>query len=308
MAFKQTTDRFIQRALVVHGTTYGYDKVAYVGAHKKVTITCSLHGEFQQTPVQHILQRQGCPKCYGNARSDTSTFVSKAVAVHGDTYDYKNVTYRSNDRKVHITCKVHGDFQQTPRNHITRKAGCPHCSGRARLTTAEFIKRARLIHADTYDYSGVDYKNATTPVMITCSIHGTFTQKPTIHLAGCGCPRCNYSKGERIIEQFLKDRGETFVAQYVPADLTNRSKKAHYRFDFFLPEHNMLIEFDGVQHDKPVSRWNSKYSSFDKIRERDEIKTNYARDRDIRLIRIKYKDVNNIPHILHQALNNVELS
>ena len=64
MAKRFTTEEFIERAKTVHGDRYSYDKVMYVSAHKKVTITCSEHGEFSQVPATH-LSGAGCRTCGG---------------------------------------------------------------------------------------------------------------------------------------------------------------------------------------------------------------------------------------------------
>ena len=56
--------------------------------------------------------------------------------------------------------------------------------------TEEFIRRARLVHGDKYDYSKVVYVNSTTDVCIICPIHGEFWQRPAEHLRGKGCVKC----------------------------------------------------------------------------------------------------------------------
>lgn len=303
MAIKLTRECFIERARRIHKDKYGYERVVYTNTNTKVCIVCPTHGNFFQTPKAHTISKQGCPRCYGNARQNTSGFINQAKLVHGDKYDYSQVTYVSNDTKVDIKCYTHGIFQVLPRNHTTRSSGCPHCAGRARLSTDVFISKAKSIHGDKYDYSEVSYVNSQTPVKIICLTHGAFMQKPTIHTLGqCGCPRCSFSKGEAAIERFLLVNNVSYLSQYVPPDLTNKSKKAHYRFDFFLPMHNLLIEFDGVQHDKPVEYWNTKFTSYEKIQERDQVKNQYSAANNIRLIRVKYKDLNNINQILEREL------
>lgn len=60
----------------------------------------------------------------------------------------------------------------------------------AKLTTEEFIKKAREVHGDRYDYSKVEYVNSKTKVRIICSEHGEFLQLPSNHLRSNGCPIC----------------------------------------------------------------------------------------------------------------------
>ena len=101
-------------------------------------------------------------------------FISKAISVHGDKYDYSKVDYVDCFTEVTIICPVHGEFQQSPHIHL-QGAGCKKCSNyNNRYTTETFIEAAREIHGDKYDYSKVEYINSTTEVTIICPIHGEF--------------------------------------------------------------------------------------------------------------------------------------
>ena len=63
----------------------------------------------------------------------------------------------------------------------------------AKLTTEEFIAKAKAVHGDRYDYSKVEYVNNQTPVKIVCPIHGGFIQRPSNHLHGNGCQQCGHA-------------------------------------------------------------------------------------------------------------------
>ena len=122
-------------------------------------------------------------------------FLKKATLKHGYKFDYSKVNYVDSQTKVCIICPEHGEFWQTPANHI-RGHGCPECSNKnrgskKRLTNDEFITKAKKVHGDKYDYSKVNYVNSDTDVEIMCKIHGSFFQKPSNHLNGQGCPKCN---------------------------------------------------------------------------------------------------------------------
>lgn len=130
-------------------------------------------------------------------------WIEKARKVHGDRYDYSKVEYVDAHTKVTITCPIHGDFIQTPNSHLNG-GGCPKCGGSMKLTTQEFIARARKIHGDKYDYSKVDYINANTKVCIICPIHGEFWQTPSKHLNGRGCNECGIKNEQKNKEKHLK--------------------------------------------------------------------------------------------------------
>ena len=121
--FKRSNrDEFIRRAKEIHGDDYDYSKVDYQSAMKKVTIICPKHGEFEMTPMNHLLGR-GCPKC-DRRNLNTDDIIALFREKHGDKYDYSKVNYHQMHEKVIITCPKHGDFPQTPSKHLLGR-GCP---------------------------------------------------------------------------------------------------------------------------------------------------------------------------------------
>lgn len=123
-------------------------------------------------------------------RLTTEQFISQAKSVHGDAYCYSLVTYVNSKVKVKIKCRTHGVFYQTPNCHVSQKQGCPKCSSRGKMNTDNFIKHAKEIHGDTYDYSLSVSKNNLSKVVIKCTNHGEFSQLVSSHLSGHGCPKC----------------------------------------------------------------------------------------------------------------------
>jgi len=127
---KKTTDEFISQAKKKHGDKYNYEQVNYESSHIKVSIICSNHGKFEQTPASH-LSGNGCPKCGDSVtreklRKTTDVFISEAIYKHNDKYDYANVIYKNSHTDVCIQCPKHGIFLQTPTNHLEGK-GCSKC-------------------------------------------------------------------------------------------------------------------------------------------------------------------------------------
>ena len=199
-----TTEDFIKKAQEVHGDKYNYSKVEYVNANTKVCIICPEHGEFWQLPNTHL--KSGCPKCAGKNKT-TEDFIKEARKVHGDKYDYSKVDYVDCYTKVCIICPIHGEFWQTPGSHLNG-SGCRECGleiarNAKRVSTQDFIKEARKVHCDKYDYSKVEYVNTKTPVCIICPIHGEVWQLPKVHLNGVGCPKC-FGR-HKTTEEFIKE-------------------------------------------------------------------------------------------------------
>jgi len=218
MSKKKTTEEFIADSIKAHGTRYEYSKVDYKNNSIPVTIICKEHGSWAQRPNDH-LRGQGCPKCSGNARSNTEEFINQAQEVHGSKYDYSKVDYKNNSTPVTIICKIHGEWLQRPRDH-KRGNGCPKCSGNIKLVTEEFINKAKEVHGTQYDYSKVDYVNNKTKVCLICKEHGDFWQSPQSHTRGQGCPTCGGSH-QLTTEDFIKK------AKAIHGDLYDYSKVSY---------------------------------------------------------------------------------
>ena len=198
--YKSDTEDFIRKAVLKHGDLYDYSKVDYTTALVPVVITCKVtgHGEFKQTPNNH-LNGQGCSKCgYNMTIFSTEQFIAKAREVHQNTYDYSDSIYSKMAEKLTIICKVHRAFEQTPSNHITHKQGCQQCAQNYLSNTLEFVEKAKKVHGEKYSYKNVNYVNNHTKVRITCKLHGDFDQTPQNHLSGYECVLCaNIARGEK---------------------------------------------------------------------------------------------------------------
>ena len=119
-------------------------------------------------------------------KRDITYFINKANDVHQNKYIYDKSIYVNYDTKLEITCPIHGSFWQTPGNHLKGK-GCPHCNGNAKLTNETFIKKAKEIWGDRFDYSKVDYKNSQEKICIIDNDGMEYWQKPNNHLSGFDC-------------------------------------------------------------------------------------------------------------------------
>jgi len=251
---RKTLEYFIEKSRLLHGDTYDYFKADYKSNHTKVIITCKIHGNFEQTPHNH-LAGQGCIKCSRinsaeKRRTTLEEFIEKAKLIHGDKYDYSKVDYINNNIKVIITCKLHSDFKQVPSSHLIGR-GCSKCgcinNPKNRKTTTEFIEKARLIHGDKYDYSKVDYIYNHIPVIIICKIHGDFLQRPRSHLNGILCPKCSnngYSKQSILWLNFLSKFYNIYI-QHALNDGEFRIPTSRYRADGYCKETNTIYEFYG---------------------------------------------------------------
>lgn len=122
-------------------------------------------------------------------QSNTKEFIKKARKIHGNTYDYSKTVYTFNKEKVIMTCRIHGDITMTPNHHL-RGGKCAKCNGRYQITPEDFLREAKEIHGNRYDYSKVEYQSKQKKVAIICEKHGLFMQLPVLHLKGRGCSKC----------------------------------------------------------------------------------------------------------------------
>ena len=220
-------------------------------------------------------------------------FIEKARNRHGNKYDYSKVEYRGSKEKVCIICPKHGEFWQYPQDHV-RGNNCPLCANenrgsKQRLTKEEFIKKAQEVHGNKYDYSMVNYKNANTKITIICPIHGEFEQIWNNHLRGEGCPKCNRSKGENKVINFLISKNINYVEQY-RINIDKEINPSGYAFiDFYLPEYNIFIEYNGQQHYIAKDKFGGEIR-FQQQLKRDQFVRDYCKNNQIKLIEIMYNE------------------
>lgn len=290
MSILVTTDIFIKRAKNKHGNKFCYSKVSYIKQDEEIILICPIHGEFLMEPRNHLRSDSGCNKCKDNLKITNEGFIRKAKAIHGDKYDYTKIDYKNKNSNLILICPIHGEFAQVARFHL-KSHGCQKCGRKSigdnkRHTVEEFIVNANKKHSGRYDYSLVDYINANTKVKIICLEHGEFEQVANKHLKGCGCPKCKESKGEKIIREFLIENDINYNSQHKFNGCRNILKLP---FDFYLPDYNICIEFNGAQHYKPVKYWGGE-ETLKKIKFRDKIKMEYCKSNNIPLMVIRYNE------------------
>lgn len=304
MSKKLTTEEFINKAKTIHGDKYNYSLVKYENSKEKIKIICPEHGIFDQIPSGHMYG-YGCIRCKNINISNKlsgkiSDFIKKSNIKHNNKYDYSKSIYFNDKTVLIIICPIHGKFEQTPNNHLTGK-GCKEC-GISKTTKTKilgdekFIAKAILKHENKYDYSLVNYINNKNKVKIICTTHGEFEQCPKHHLKGQGCPICKESKGEREIRKYLNDNNINFISQKRFKECRNILPLP---FDFYLPDYNICIEYDGEQHFKKF-RFEKTNENLIARQNNDKIKKNFCDKNKISLLRISYNE--NILNLLKQSM------
>jgi very-short-patch-repair endonuclease len=187
---------------------------------------------------------------------------------------------------VYLVCRNNHKYRQDRRNLLMGKK-CNRCYLESKTYTLdEVCCEFNRVHGDYYSYNMEKYNSLHSKIEITCKKNHKFFQKVSNHMQGKGCPVCRESLGERTISKYLEDNNIEYGRQKKFSDCKYLS---HLPFDFYLPDYNTLIEFDGVQHFKPIKQFGGE-KEFEKVKIKDSIKNQYCLDRNINLIRISYQD------------------
>ena len=152
-----TRESFISRSIASHAIKYDYSKVSLESGSDKVCIICPEHGEFWQTAGYHM-RGGNCPKCVGGVKLTKEYFIEKANEIHKDKYDYTKVDYINYSTKVCIICPEHGEFWQTPNNHLFG-AGCPVCpQSNLEGEVRQFLIRNNIVFEQEKGFEWLRYK------------------------------------------------------------------------------------------------------------------------------------------------------
>ena len=280
---------FIEKAKIKHGGKYFYHHVDYINAHTKVRITCPIHGDFLQTPNAHQ-NGAGCPKCNGGVAMSTDEFIELSNKVHKGKYDYTKTDLNKRDEngRVIITCRIHGDFLQKPYYHLNG-SGCQDCCSTKKYTTETYINACKEKFGENFiDYSLVNYINRDTDIVLKCKkCNKEFSINPHNHLKrGDGCPFCKISKLEKdVYNRLLKE--EIKFEMHKRFDWMS-SGKSHKSLDFYLPDYNIAIECQGMQHFNPIGFFGGE-KAFEKQVKNDKLKYETCKDKGIDIL--YYSDV-----------------
>ena len=222
-------------------------------------------------------------------RNELKDLINRANTIHNNKYGYSLIkNYKSMTEYQDIICPNHGIFRMPLHWHINKGRGCRQCAiDNVTDTKQEFLDKANNVHNFRYNYDKVDYVRNRKKVIITCPEHGDFEQRPRDHInAKQGCPSCKESKGEILVAKILQSFNVDFDRQKTFPDL--KHQRLLY-YDFYLPEYNSCVEYDGEQHFKSVPGWGGEENLYN-VQFRDLLKNEYCTVNNISLLRLSYMD------------------
>lgn len=267
----------------------------YVNSNTKIKFECLTCGEvFEAKPSNILNAKYGCAKCANNFKKTHEDFLSTIQNQNIEVLD----NYVNNKTKIRYICKKHNYKGYALPSSFKQKYVCPMCAGIKLKTTEEFKREMCQVNNDI-EIIG-EYVNNYTKIKCRCKIHNIeFSTKPTHLLDNVGCPVCNKSKGEKEIAKILNLYSVNFEPQQKYEGLFGLGGGL-LSYDFYLPDYNLLIEYQGEYHDGTVSNQTEK--EFEIQKEHDRRKRNYAKTHNIELLEIWYYDFKNIEQILESRL------
>ncbi len=310
---KMSDLEFKDRCSKVHNGYYNYDQVVYRGSREKVKIICPVHGEFYQEAYSHLHGR-GCIRCVSKLRSrfiknsgrnfkyNRSEIVDICNKIHNGVYDYSKFVFNGVANKMTVICSLHGDFDVEVYSHMNGTP-CSKCSYDGRKTNyADFLIAANNLHNNKYQYLIDTYYVLTTDkIKIKCPDHGMFEQLSYIHMGGSGCTLCKTkSRGHSFIKNYLTLNNISFIEEKTFDGCVFRGK---LRYDFYLSDYNLCIEYDGHHHFRPIEYFGG-VAAFEMNKYRDDRKNQFCLENKINLLRISYKDLKKSTEIVKNYLNS----
>lgn len=302
-----TLDTFKNRMQELYGDKYTFMWSDFKNKQSMIRFTCKEHGE-QRRSVTGLLDGKGCAYC--NGKFYPPDWIKNARAVHGEKYEYdeSRPPQRATDI-IRYKCPVHG-WQETRYDcHVQQGHGCALCAGVLTKMPVEerkqiWIKKCRERFPGKFSYRNVVYVNNDTPVKIYCKEHHiTFETTPDTHLRGSGaCPLCTKSVGEVEIFKWLSEHAIPFETQKIIPNENMFCKRQYLVADFYLPDINLIIEMNGLQHYQYVEHFNTKDWTFEDQQIRDDTLRAYCKTHKINLLEIKYDKIDKIPQILAKAI------
>jgi len=153
-------------------------------------------------------------------------FIKKVDKIHKNNLSFEHTIYKNSRSDISVNCKLHGKFKMNARG-LLQGMGCKECNlrwhtyvQRQRMTTKEFVKKAKNKHEDFYSYEKSNYVNSRTKLIITCPMHGDFNQQAGGHLEGYGCQQCADLKHGDYRPWFIKTYFDRFPEKRnIPATL-----------------------------------------------------------------------------------------
>lgn len=285
----------------------------YINANTKMKFICNKHKEHgvQEITYGHLMYKRGCKYCsydeLSNKLKHSYDYVKNKFQEKGLVLISKD--YINNETPMKFICKKHysNGVQSAPFVNLLQGYGCVYCANESTklkqmISHDEFVEKVNYLHDDVVVLSKYNGMNRLVKYQCKKCSHIWETTAASVCITGTGCPHCCSSKGERLVASILNKLSIKYVTQQKFDGLIGLGC-GYLSYDFYIPNYNLLIEFQGKQHYEYVNLFHKDYSDFVKQQKHDVIKRNYATNNGINLLEINYRDYpNKVEEILKNKL------
>lgn len=306
MSKKKTHEEYVRQVYEINPNIEVVE--TYVDCKTKIKHKCKLDGYEWFAFPSNILKGHGCRECMKTTlrvkfAKTHEEYVQEVKIVNSDIEVLEE--YVNTHVKILHRCRKHNVVWYASPLHILEGCGCIECKGEkiynSKVKTIDIYKQEVLQTVNSIEVVSEFYINARTPILHRCTACGhIWNASPDNILQGYGCPECNVSKGENQVKEYLIKHHIDYIFQCTFGDCKNINTLP---FDFYLPDYNLCIEYDGIQHFHPVEYFGGELAFHETVT-RDSIKTNYCLSNNIGLLRIRYDE--DVVDVLDQYFNNVK--
>ena len=280
--------------------------IEMIGEYKdsitSIQFRCKKDGYIWSAKPLTMLNNCVCKKCSGDVRGYSQ---EEFVAIVQEKCPNLEILseYKSMNESVEYKCNVCGFVSKRPATGFIKGQQCPNCLGKVKDHDG-FIAEMKEKHPNLIILN--QYETAKTRIYYKCTICG-ITHDATAHnlSRGYGCPICSLSKGEKTIVNILNKQHIEYECQKSFDELTGVNGGL-LSYDFYLPNYNLLIEYQGEQHEHPVDfKGKGKDYSLQQYeiqQNHDKLKREFAKSRKIDLLEIWYYQYEDIEEIIYKAI------
>ena len=275
----------------------------YTRSNIKIKHICLECGYIWNVRPNYILKGRGCPKCKKRARRTNKDYLIELKSINTPLIPIEK--YISSITPLKHKCKNCNNIVIIRPSDVLHNIGCFHCAKKNRVKTTEYyMNKLKLINPDIKPIG--EYIRFNKKIKHQClKCNHIWDVSPTHTISRRhGCPNCynlKNSKGEKRIKKFLTENNIVFKTQYRFKDLYYKKYSCKLSFDFYIPQHRLLIEYNGKQHYTPI-KWFGGEENFKTQVIRDNLKLKYTNKNDYKLLIIKYTEFNSIESILNSVL------
>lgn len=285
MSMHKTDTEFKKEVFDLVGNEYTFID-AYVTNKTKLRVKHNKCSKTYRVTPNSFLTGSRCPYCAGNINKTDVQFKKEVFDLVGNEYVFLD-SYVNTMTKIKVRHNRCGNVYEVASHSFLSGTRCPYCYIESKnKTNTHFKKEVFDLVEDEYIFLDT-YINSYTKLRVKHNKCGhIYKVKPNAFFSGCRCPYCNISHGEDFINKILKSLGTNYEYQKSFDDLRDIQPLS---YDFYIPDQNILIEYQGIQHYQPLDVFGGE-DQFKVQQKHDKMKADYAKTHHYKLIAVPYTE------------------